>query len=37
MGYNESFIRTWRFYLNMCAAAFAVKHTDVAQIELTHA
>ncbi len=37
LGYSESFIRNWRFYLGLCAAAFAVGRTDVAQIELTHA
>jgi cyclopropane-fatty-acyl-phospholipid synthase len=37
LGYSESFIRNWRFYLSFCAAAFAVGRTDVAQIELTHA
>jgi cyclopropane-fatty-acyl-phospholipid synthase len=37
LGYDESFIRNWRFYLHFCAAAFAVGRTDVAQIELMHA
>ena len=37
MGHSESFIRTWRFYLAMCAAAFAVGRTDVVQIEMAHA
>ena len=37
LGYNESFIRNWRFYLGFCAAAFAVGRTDVAQIEIVHA
>lgn len=37
LGYNENFIRNWRFYLGFCAAAFAVGRTNVAQIELTHA
>jgi cyclopropane-fatty-acyl-phospholipid synthase len=36
LGYDESFIRNWRFYLNYCAAAFAVGRTNVAQIELVH-
>ncbi len=36
LGYDESFIRNWRFYLHFCAAAFAVGRTDVAQIELMH-
>ena len=37
LGYNEHFIRNWRFYLSFCAAAFAVGRTNVAQIELAHA
>lgn len=37
LGYNEKFIRNWRFYLGLCAAAFAVGRTNVVQIELTHA
>jgi cyclopropane-fatty-acyl-phospholipid synthase len=34
LGYDEAFLRNWEFYLAICAAAFAVKRTDVAQIEL---
>jgi len=37
LGYNESFLRNWRYYLGVCAATFAVGHTDVVQVELTHA
>lgn len=37
MGYNQQFQRSWRFYLAMCAAAFAVNRTDVVQFELSHA
>lgn len=37
LGYDEKFVRNWRYYLGMCAAAFAVGRTDVAQIELMHA
>ena len=37
LGYSESFIRNWRFYLGFCAAAFAVGRTDVVQIEIVHA
>ncbi|HJW41112.1 MAG TPA: cyclopropane-fatty-acyl-phospholipid synthase family protein [Rhizomicrobium sp.] len=37
LGYNERFLRNWRFYLAMCAAAFRVERTDVVQIELAHA
>jgi cyclopropane-fatty-acyl-phospholipid synthase len=37
MGYSEGFIRNWRFYLGMCAAAFSVGRTNVVQVELRHA
>ena len=37
LGYDEAFIRGWRLYLGMCAAAFAVGRTDVHQIELVPA
>ena len=37
LGYDEEFIRNWRFYLSICAASFAVSRTDVLQVELTHA
>jgi cyclopropane-fatty-acyl-phospholipid synthase len=37
MGYSESFIRNWRFYLALCAATFAVGRTNVMQMELEHA
>ncbi len=37
LGHSEAFIRNWRYYLGMCAAAFAVGRTDVVQIELVHA
>jgi len=37
MGHNEAFLRNWRFYLSICAAAFAIGRTDVVQVELTHA
>jgi cyclopropane-fatty-acyl-phospholipid synthase len=37
MGYSEGFIRNWRFYLAICAAAFSVGRTDVVQVELAHA
>lgn len=36
LGYDERFLRNWRYYLGMCAAAFAVGRTDVAQFELAH-
>lgn len=34
MGYGESFIRSWRLYLSMCAASFAAQRTDVVQVVL---
>ncbi len=37
MGYDEQFIRNWRYYLGICAASFAVGRTDVVQVELVHA
>ncbi|MDU8927018.1 cyclopropane-fatty-acyl-phospholipid synthase family protein [Alisedimentitalea sp. MJ-SS2] len=37
MGYGESFFRNWQYYLEICAASFAVGHTDVVQVELAHA
>lgn len=37
MGYSEAFIRNWRFYMHICAAAFAVNRTNVIQVELSHA
>lgn len=37
MGYSESFIRGWLFYLNMCMGSFKVGRTDVIQVELVHA
>jgi cyclopropane-fatty-acyl-phospholipid synthase len=37
LGYDEKFIRNWEYYLGMCAAAFSIGRTDVAQVELKHA
>ncbi len=34
LGYNEEFIRKWRFYLAYCAAGFNSKRTDVVQFLL---
>ncbi len=36
LGFDESFIRLWRFYLAACAAGFKAERTDVMQISLTH-
>ncbi len=37
LGRDDSFLRTWRFYLDICAATFATGRTDVVQVELVHA
>ena len=37
LGFDEGFMRLWRFYLAACAAGFSVNKTDVMQIELSHA
>jgi cyclopropane-fatty-acyl-phospholipid synthase len=37
MGYTENFFRNWQYYLEICAASFAVGHTNVVQVELAHA
>lgn len=34
LGHDQKFLRNWQFYLGICAAAFAVKRTDVVQVEL---
>lgn len=37
LGFDEPFIRIWRFYLASCIASFKVGRTDVMQWELQHA
>ncbi|SFT94453.1 SAM-dependent methyltransferase [Sedimentitalea nanhaiensis] len=37
LGYGESFFRNWQYYLEICAASFAIGHTNVVQVELSHA
>ncbi len=37
LGYDERFMRNWRYYLGACAGSFSVGQTDVVQVELTHA
>lgn len=37
LGFDEKFIRMWRFYLGYCIGAFKAKRTDVMQVSLTHA
>lgn len=37
LGYDERFMRSWKYYLQTCAATFGVKQTDVVHVKLTHA
>mgnify|MGYP006188860107 CR=1 FL=1 len=37
LGFDEAFIRVWRFYLAACIAGFATGRTDVMQYRLAHA
>lgn len=37
MGFDDGFIRLWRFYLAGCAAAFRTGFTNVRQVEIGHA
>jgi cyclopropane-fatty-acyl-phospholipid synthase len=37
LGHDRRFLRNWQFYFGICAAAFAVKRTDVVQVEVAHA
>ncbi len=36
LGFDDHFIRLWRFYLAACFASFMVGRTDVMQMELQH-
>ena len=36
-GQSETFLRTWRYYLGICAASIQVGQTDVVQVEISHA
>lgn len=36
-GYDDAFLRGWRYYLECCAATFATGRTDVVQVEYGHA
>lgn len=36
-GFDEKFIRLWRFYLAACIAGFKTERTNVMQVEVTHA
>lgn len=37
LGYSDAFLRSWQFYLEGCAAAFATQRCDVVQMALAHA
>ncbi|MDA0781541.1 MAG: cyclopropane-fatty-acyl-phospholipid synthase [Rickettsiales bacterium] len=37
IGFDEKFIRLWRFYLCACTASFTAGRTNVVQAELSHA
>lgn len=37
LGYGGTFLRSWSYYLGMCAAAFETGQTNVVQVELQHA
>jgi len=37
LGFDDGFIRLWRFYLAACIAGFKTERTDVMQVELSHA
>ena len=37
LGFDDRFIRLWRFYLAACAAGFRTRKTNVMQVELVHA
>ncbi len=37
MGFEDDFIRLWRFYLAGCSAAFKTGYTNVRQVEICHA
>jgi len=37
LGFDDGFIRLWRFYLAACSAGFKTGRTNVMQVELSHA
>lgn len=37
LGYDARFLRSWRFYLDACAASFKTDQVSVVQVELQHA
>lgn len=36
-GFDDRFVRMWRYYLSYCIAGFATKRTDVIHAEIVHA
>jgi cyclopropane-fatty-acyl-phospholipid synthase len=36
LGFDEHFIRLWRFYLTCCIASFESERSNVMQAELVH-
>lgn len=36
-GFDEAFFRNWQYYLEICAASFAMGQTNVTQVEMAHA
>jgi len=37
LGFDNRFIRLWRFYLAACIAGFRTGRTSVMQVDLSHA
>lgn len=37
LGFDQGFLRTWRYYLGICTAAFTTGTANVVQVELAHA
>lgn len=37
LGFDDGFIRLWRFYLSACVAGFRTGRTNVMQVEVSHA
>ena len=36
LGFDDGFMRLWRFYLSACIAGFKTSYTNVMQVELSH-
>jgi cyclopropane-fatty-acyl-phospholipid synthase len=37
LGFSDTFLRSWHYYLDICTATFASGRTNVVQVELAHA